>query len=375
MDPRERFMETLRFGSPDRIPFSPGGPRQSTLAAWHGQGLSEGADWFATLCAEIGVESERPAAAPVDHGVSFRMIPEFEEKVLEHRDGHYVVQDWKGNVCEISDEFDTRYLRDAIDFVTRRWLRLPVETRADWEDMQRRYDPSETQRFPEDFADRCRRLRERDYVVRVGFPGPFWQLREWVGFERLCIMFIDDPEFVREMVAFWEAFVSRTMAPLLEAGVVDWLHVSEDMAYKEKSMISPAMARQFLLPTWARWATEARQAGVPVIDVDSDGRVDELIPLWIEAGVNTCDPMEVAAGNDLPALRRVHGRRMAYRMGIDKRAIAKGGDVIAAELDRLEPVIRDGGYIPGCDHGVPPDISWPCFIGYARRLAELTGWL
>jgi hypothetical protein len=42
---------------------------------------------------------------------------------------------------------------------------------------------------------------------------------------------------------------------------------------------------------------------------------------------------------------------------------------------RLEPVVRGGGYIPGCDHGVPPDVSWPDFLHYARLLAEMTGWL
>ena len=41
----------------------------------------------------------------------------------------------------------------------------------------------------------------------------------------------------------------------------------------------------------------------------------------------------------------------------------------------VEPVLRDGGFIPGCDHGVPSDISWPNFCEYTRLLAELTGWL
>ena len=83
----------------------------------------------------------------------------------------------------------------------------------------------------------------------------------------------------------------------------------------------------------------------------------------------------IAAGNDLAAYRARFGHRMAYKGGVDKRAIAKGGDALAGELERLRPVIDDGGYIPGCDHGVPPDISWPHFIDYARRLARLTGWL
>ncbi len=56
------------------------------------------------------------------------MNPMFEEKVLEHRDGHYVVQDWMGNVVEISDTFDVTYIRNAVDFVTRKWHRFPSTT-------------------------------------------------------------------------------------------------------------------------------------------------------------------------------------------------------------------------------------------------------
>ena len=66
---------------------------------------------------------------------------------------------------------------------------------------------------------------------------------------------------------------------------------------------------------------------------------------------------------------------MAYRGGVDKRAMARGGQTIRDELARLEPVVHDGGYIPSCDHGVPSDVSWPNFVDYARRLAQLTGWL
>jgi hypothetical protein len=41
----------------------------------------------------------------------------------------------------------------------------------------------------------------------------------------------------------------------------------------------------------------------------------------------------------------------------------------------VPPLLKGGGFIPGCDHGVPPDISWPNFVAYARLLAQLTGWL
>jgi uroporphyrinogen-III decarboxylase len=371
---RERFIETLTFGRPDKVPFFPGGPRKSTLAAWHTQGLPQHCDWFEVLKKEIGlthVPSHRVELPPV----SLRMMPTFEEKVLEHKDGHYIVQDWMGNITEISDEYDYTYIRNAIDFVTRRWHKFPVETPDDFEQMKKRYNPHEPGRFADDFRARCRKLRDRKNVVGIGVNGPFWQMREWCGFEPLCTLFIDNPEFIREMVGFWTQFVSNVLTPLFEEGVLDYIHVSEDMAYKEKPMISPEMTREFLMPAYTRWIGEARQAGIRVIDMDSDGRIDMLIPVWIDAGFNTCDPIEVAAGNDINAMRRRFGRSMAYRGGVDKRCMAEGGKVIEAELARIAPVVNDGGYIPACDHGVPPDVSWPNFVHYSRLLAELTGWL
>jgi len=83
----------------------------------------------------------------------------------------------------------------------------------------------------------------------------------------------------------------------------------------------------------------------------------------------------VAAGNDIVAFRQRFGRSMAYHGGIDKRAIAAGGEAMRAEVLRvITPLFVDGGFLPGCDHGVPPDISWPNFVQYSRLLAQFCGW-
>jgi uroporphyrinogen-III decarboxylase len=377
MTPRERFLETMHFGKPDRVPLQPGGPRESTLAAWHTQGLPEGVGWYDYLLDLLGIEKEvtRPR---VDLGVSFIMIPTFEERVLAHRDGHFVVQDWMGAITEISDEYDYTYIRTAKDFVTRKWHSFPVTNRVDWEEKLRwRYDPEAPGRFPEDFEARCAVLRERDYVLSIAFSGAFWQLREWCGMEGLCMLMVEQPAFVEEMEAFWADFMLRTLEPILRLAPPDHVVVNEDMAYKLHSMISPTMARRFLIPSWRQWI-EAIKAASPetVVEMDSDGYNAELLPLWIEAGFDAVSPMEVAAGNDIVAYRRQYGDRIAFRGGIDKRALAKGGDVMRAELERVvPPLLASGGYIPGCDHGVPPDIAWPDFVDYTRLLAEMTGWL
>jgi len=376
MNDRQRFHATLRFGKPDRIPLQPGSPRESTIEAWRTQGLPAGADYHAFLMQTLGIPWQ-PPRVDVDLGVSFKMLPWFEEKVLEHRDGHYIVQDWMGAITEISDEFDYTYIRFPKDFVTRKWHRFPVQSRADWEErIKWRYDPNHPDRFPADFAERCRLLRRRDHVLSINVNGPFWQLREWLGMENLCMLLIEDPDFAQEMIDVWRDFVVRMLEQIFAAVDVDDVHLSEDMAYKAHSMISPAMCRRFLLPTWAAWADLVHAQPNTIISMDSDGYIGELIPLWLEAGIAVCDPIEVAAGNDIVAFRKQFGRRMAYRGGIDKRALARGGQDMRDEVMRVvPPLLVDGGFIPGCDHGVPPDISWQNYVEYARLLAELTGWL
>jgi len=374
MTDRQRVTETLLFGHPDRIPLTPGWGRRSTLEAWHSQGLpAHVKDYNEYAYRQAGGKLPWPGGGP-GFSVDERMIPQFEEKILEERGATRIVQDWKGNICEIASEFEVEFLRNPVDFVTRRWIKCPVETRADWEAMKKRYDPGTAARLPPDAVAQAAQLCNRDYLVTINFSGPFWQLREWLGFENLCMLLHDDPVWIGEMTTFWSDYVAALLERTLSVFKPDMVHLAEDMAYKQFSMISPAMAREFLLPAWTRWGEIVRRAGVPLYGMDSDGYIGELIPLWIEAGINVCDPIEVAAGNDIAAFRKQFGRNMAYMGGVDKRAMARGGRVLEDEIARLRPVIDDGGFIPSCDHGVPSDVSWPNYMRYVELLAQATGW-
>ena len=65
--------------------------------------------------------------------------------------------------------------------------------------MRARFDPDTPGRFGEDFGARCDALQQRDGVLSVTVTGPFWQLRDWLGFEGLCLLFAEDPDWVEEM--------------------------------------------------------------------------------------------------------------------------------------------------------------------------------
>lgn len=332
-------------------------------------------DWFSYLCELLGIQVEKPQAPIVDVSISFEPHPPFEERIIERRGNHLIVQDFKGATVEIEDKYDFSYLRYAKDFVTRKWHKFPVETKQDWEQMKKRFDPNSPERIDQELREKAKLVKERDWVLTLSIPGPFWQMRDWCGLENLCIFMIDKPDFVKDMGEFWREFVTEMLKKVVNVVQFDSVIINEDMAYKGKSMLSPSMVREFLMPCWKEWSELLRNSGCEIIILDSDGYIDELIPLWIESGINCTFPVEISAGNDPLVLRKKYGNKIAFIGGIDKRKIAKGGKEIEEELGRLVPLIRKRGYIPSCDHAVPPDVSWKDFLHYSRLLAKYVGWL
>ncbi len=376
MNERERYRNTLLFKKVDKVPFFPGHPRESTLKRWREEGLPENTNWFDFICEKIGIKIEKREKPRVNINVDFGPIPPFEEKIIEKKGSHLIVQTKKGEIVEIDERYDFSYLRGAKDFVTRKWHKFPVENENDWIDMKKRYNPLTPERIDPEIDKKADILKERDWVLEISLPGPFWQLRDWCGFENLCILMAENEEFVVDMVNFWKDFVKEILKKIVFKIEFDYVIINEDMAYKEKSMISPFMIRKFLMDCWSQWAGLLKESGCEIIICDSDGYIGEIIPIWIESGINCTIPVEIAAGNDLIEYRKKFGKNMAYIGGIDKRKIAKGGSILKEEMDRIIPfLLKDGGYIPSCDHAVPPDISLKNFIEYCEYLAKLTNWI
>jgi len=373
MNMRQWYREIILFGNPGKIPVSPGGPRESTIRAWQNQGLNK--PYMEALQETLGLPNE--AFLKYDRfDVNTRMIPSYEAVILDHKDGHYLVRDHMGATVEISDQFDPSYLVHAKDFVTRKWHKFPVENREEWLEMKKRYDPEDPSRFPADFAEKCRQWKTRDNLLNFVMNGIFWQLREWCGMEGLCILMLDEPDLVHEMSDFWAGFISTILKKICSQVELDNVVINEDMAYKAHSMVSPQMTREFIQPAYNDWVPILKKSGCHGIELDSDGYVGELIPIWIESGITCNSPVEIAAHNDIVKFRRTYGKQIAFKGGIDKRIMARGGKELEQHVMSIVPeMYKLGGYIPGCDHGVPPDISWKNFVEFGRLLAKLSGWM
>jgi uroporphyrinogen decarboxylase len=51
----------------------------------------------------------------------------------------------------------------------------------------------------------------------------------------------------------------------------------------------------------------------------------------------------------------------------------RGGSAIDRELERIKPLLDQGGFIPHLDHLVPPDISFKNYCTYLEKKRKLIG--
>ncbi len=356
MNARERFLATMTFGVPDRIPYRFGGPRESTLDAWYKQGLTRDLDFYRW------VGYDHWEGLPIDLGP----VPPFEEVVLEETERYKVWIDYLG-----AKRIDHKVLPTP-GFVTRKWLEFPVKDRDDWLEMRERYQPDSPGRIPQDWAERVARYGNRNCVLGLTIQSMFWRVRDWVGFEGLCMMFHDSPGLVHEMM---DHVVDLTIAVLdepLRQVDVDYVYFNEDMAYKTASMISPAMVKEFLWPRYRRLVRFFRERGVSILIMDCDGYNGELIPLWLDVGISCVSPIEIAANNDPVTYRKKYGKRLLMMGGIDKRELRFDKERVRREVMSKVPwLIEQGGYIPSVDHGVPPDIPVRNFLYMCELIKEI----
>ena len=282
---------------------------------------------------------------------------------------HRLVQNWLGQIVEYEKNWEKS------DYVTRKWVEFPVKNRDDYDEMKWRYDPNNPSLCPNDWEEAAHPYRDRTYPVNITIPSLFWRVRDWVSLKNLCIMLHRDPDLVHEMMRFWANFVLKLTRRALRDVDVDYVLLCDDMAYKGRAMTSPEMMKEFMLPHYRRWVTHFKEHGVRIVMMDSDGYLHEIAPVWMEAGINVLAPIEISAGNGMLRLREELGHRMALMGGIDKIKIAQGGRALDKEFESKVPqLIRDGGYIPCCDHYIPPNVTYAKYCHYIRLLKRYCGW-
>ena len=355
---RERYLQTLEFQPADPPFVRNVFPWQETAEQWRQQG------WDGSPLNEVfGVDSLLWVAP------YYGPAPEYEYTVLEEDERTRLYVNHEGIIM--------RELKEHRDTSMPQFVKFPVENRADFDQLvPERLALNPEVRLSEKWRGMVKALEGSDsprYCWADRWGGFFGPLHNLMGVENLALAFYDQPELVEAMMDQRANIIIEITEKVLEVTSFDSFWFWEDMAYNHGALINPKVFRRFALKYYRRVCDWLHSRGIKHIWLDSDGDISELIPIWLEAGINGLWPFEVAAGMDVVEVRKTYGHDLALSGGIDKRAIAIGGDAMRAEVDRIMPVVEDGGYIPELDHAAPPDISWSKACDYMAYLKHRLG--
>lgn len=354
MNERERFLRTMRYQEVDHPPINVPGPWVSTRRRWEQEGLPVGVDLREYF-------DLPPNGGPRPIGFDTLLCPPFEQKVLERTD-EYVIE-INHNGAKVKNFPDNDSMPEFLEYAIKGRESLP------W--LREKLNPDNPERLDPDWLAKAKAMQKNSCTFCNGGMY-FGFLNERMGTESLMMSYFDDPDFIHEVNDLQCRCCEKGLNTVLPEFQLDLIGYHEDMAYKNGSMISPDMFREFMSPYYARIQKIAKQYSIDLQWLDCDGNIWELIPLWLEFGINILLPMEVAAGMDVVALRKEFGRELRICGGFDKRIMASSNkEDIKKELERIRPVIEDGGYIPGLDHGAPPDISFGNICYYIDCLKSM----
>jgi len=368
---RERFLATVKFRPADRYPYWELGIWGQTYERWLREGLSEDdlrGSWF----------RGEPKFAELDRREFIRLnlkpIPGF-RRIIEESERYIIFRDVWGRTRKALKEGTVRGTRLSMDT----YLDFFVKDREDFLEMKSHLDPYDPRRYPNNWEELKKEWKERDYPLYLtencGFGGLYWNLREMMGTLRLSISFFRRPDLIHEMLDFLVDFFIKATEKALSEVEVDAFIFNEDFAHKGGPHISPRIFKEFFFPRYEEIIKFLRKHNVKVIELDSDGNTEPLIPFFIELGIDAHWPLEAAANMNPSKIRREYGEEIALYGGIDKRSLAADRKCVRKEVYRKIPEMLklEGGYIPTVDHTVPPDVPLKNFLYYLqlkRKIAE-----
>ena len=267
---------------------------------------------------------------------------------------------------EIKREGDDVYLDDGWGRIVRTrpgtFFTEPVDRiLKDRRDLDRiAFDPADLEIRYSDFLEQVRHHRAAGRAVFVKIGGPFIR----------STFFRGEADFLMDLAAdepFARAVAEKVGAHLLGIGLESlqrarahdfgvWIY--DDMCNVSGPMFSPKTFERVFLPIYKRMVSRLKAAGARWVILHCDGNLAPLLDMVIDAGIDGINPVEHAAGMNLPELAEKYRGRLRFIGGVCNSHVLPRGDPseIRAHTGAIVEVGKDGGVIIGM-HSVGPDIS------------------
>ncbi len=375
MNHRERALAALRHETTDRVPFELGSTRNT--------GVLQAP--YEALVAHLGLgdgHGERPsldASRPSGHGIGKVLGLATPNEAVLRRLG----VDFRGVFLGKADVSAEALLPDAPDGsamhrdefgVIRRCppgghyfdvVRSPLAgditaaeiARYPWPDPT---DPGVTRGLRE----RALHLREtQDCAVVLHLSDIFVHTTQYLrGFEPWYIDLALSPDLAGTLMdAVLEIRMEVARRALEAVGdLVDVVSTADDVADQRGPQMSLRMYRSLIKPRHARYLRQIRDMTDATLLYHSCGSVVDLLPDFVDMGIQVLNPVQVTArGMDPAALKAQWGDELAFCGAIDTMHVlpfGTPGDVRAEVRRRIRELGEGGGYVVAAVHNIQPDV-------------------
>lgn len=285
---------------------------------------------------------------------------------------------------KVHEETAERFIYTDVDGVKRVFLKeeatiptsleWPIKDQRTWEQLkdERLNLKDVSARFPADWNNRVTEYKDRDYPLAIGgYPhGFFGTLAHLIGYEYLFQWYCLEPDMVHDILNTFTNIWLAVYEEVLSKVDIDHYHIWEDISFGRGSMISLDMVKEFMLPYIKRVVDFVKSRGVEIILLDTDGDCNDLIPLFMEAGVTGMYPFETKCGMDIVKVRNKYPK-LQMLGGIPKSDIHMGRKRIDEFLEPVDAVLKTSGCIPFGDHFIPPEVDFENFSYYRTKLNEM----
>jgi len=198
------------------------------------------------------------------------------------------------------------------------------------------------------------------------------------GVQRALLDLITHPEFAERLFQkITEFYLELNYRCFEEAGEkIDIFMLGDDMGTQEGLLVSPKSFRQLIRPYLTEHVRLAKRYGLRVM-LHSCGAVRELIPDFIEMGVDILNPVQVRArGMRTAELKQEFGDVLSFHGSVDVQQTLPAGkpeNVRAEVRERIETLGRRGGFILCSTHNIQGDTPLENILAMydeARRACE-----
>lgn len=183
------------------------------------------------------------------------------------------------------------------------------------------------------------------------------------GMERGLMMFAEEPEVVQRATEFYlrkaEALDEDYVRP--GASGVLW---GMDFSAQTGPLISPAMFRKFCLPAIQRRVKCMHEQYGQMVLKHACGNNWKLMDMFVEAGYDAYQSIQISAGMDLARLKKSYGDRLTLWGGVQVETLMSGtpADVRRETEDAFRFLAPGGRFIFSTSHSVAVGTRYENFM-------------